>query len=293
MERARLVNGLLGLFARLPLPVNHAVGAALGWLHWVIPNRTRRVTLANIDYCFPHRPAAWRKRMARRSLIELGKTVSEIGPLWRWDGERVMDLVKGVTGEEAVREAMQAGRGVIMLGPHLGAWEMVGLYCSRHFPITSLYAPPRMEALDAPMREARERMGARLVPTDAGGVRALARALRNGEMAGILPDQTPRRGQGEFAPFFGHPAYTMVLASKLAAKSGAAVFFTFAERLPRGRGFHMHFIPAEPEIASRDLNESLAALNRGVEACIERAPEQYQWSYKRFRERPEGEESIY
>lgn len=292
-RQARLALLLLDAFATLPLPLNHALGSLIGRIAAHVPSRMRHVTRRNLALCYPELSEAGRKKLERQILIETGKTLTEAGPLWRWPRERLLGLVRETPGLEAVEAARAQGLGVILLAPHLGAWELVGLYASLRWPMTSLYKPPKQAALDAPMRAARERLGATLVPTDASGVRALLQALKRGEVIGILPDQEPTEGQGVFAPFLGHPAYTMVLASRLIGRSQARAFFTFAERLPRGAGFRLHFIPAEDDFYSPDLATSTAALNRGVEACIRLAPAQYQWSYKRFRHRPEGMAEVY
>ena len=293
-KRGRPVTlGLLRAIARLPLPVLHGLGAMAGAAVDLRPNRQRQITESNLALCFPELSHRERARLRRRSLVETGKTMTESLALWLADGERVLTMVKGVSGKAAVDAAMAAGKGVILAGPHLGAWEMVGLYASAHWPITSLYRPPRTAIADAIMHSGRERLGATLVPTDASGVRRLLQALRRGRMAGILPDQDPHDPQGLFAPFFGIPANTMSLLSRLAAKSGAPVFVVYAERLPRGGGYHMHFIPAGPEVNDPDPERSSAALNRAVEAAVRACPAQYQWSYKRFRTRPPGEHRIY
>ncbi len=290
---AQVAKLLLDAFAALPLRVNHALGAFIGWLASFIPSRMRHVTRRNLALCFPDMSEAERRRLERRSLIETGKTMTEAGPLWRWPRERLLGIIRETPGLEAVEQARADGHGIILLGPHIGAWELVGLYASIRWPMTSLYKPPKQAAMDAPMREARERLGATLVPTDASGVKALLQALKRGEVIGILPDQDPTEGQGVFAPFLGQPAYTMVLASRLSGRGNARAFLTFAERLPRGQGFRLHFIPAEADFYSADVDISAAALNRGVEACIHIAPAQYQWSYKRFRKRPEGMKGVY
>jgi KDO2-lipid IV(A) lauroyltransferase len=108
-------------------------------------------------------------------------------------------------------------------------------------------------------------------------------------VVGILPDQQPKQGEGEFAPLFGTPALTMVLLSRLAQRTGATVLFAFAERLQDGRGFRLHFLPAPPGVADPDLATAVAALNRGVEDCVRIAPAQYQWHYKRYSIRPPGD----
>jgi KDO2-lipid IV(A) lauroyltransferase len=144
------------------------------------------------------------------------------------------------------------------------------------------------------MRATRERFGARLVSADNTGIRALYKALERGEMVAILPDQVPSARSGSvFAPFFGIPASTMVLLSRLAVKTGAPVMFAYAERLPRGRGYHLHFLPAPPDVNHGDLESSAATVNAMVEKCVRAAPDQYQWVYKRFRVRPAGDKAFY
>lgn len=283
----------LRLCALLPLRGAHALGAAAGQLLTVLPNRSRTVTLTNLALCFPELPPRARRRLAVRSLRQMGRTATETGALWYWEAGRVLALARAVSGREAMDQALRAGKGGIILTPHLGNWEMIGLYCSAHYPLTSLYRPPRLQGLEDFMRSARERAGARLVPTNAAGVRYLYRALASGEFIGMLPDQEPAHGNGIFAPFFGIPAYTMSLLARLVQKTGAPVFFAYAERLAGGAGFHLHFTPAPQGFARGDVEEITAAMNIGVEACVRRIPEQYQWSYRRFRTRPEGAPRLY
>jgi len=290
--RSCFIKALLRLCAILPLPLTHVLGAFIGWMLVLIPNESRRVADINVRRCFPGWDEARHRRLVRRSLIDMGKTMTEAGALWL-RGERAMAWVRQVSGESYIKEAMAAGKGMILAVTHLGAWEMIGLYASKHYPITSLYQPPKIESLDALLRAGRERLGATLVPTDIRGVRALYEALGRGEMVGILPDQEPAAGSGVFAPMFGIQAYTMVLVSRMALKTKAPVIFAYAERLPWGRGYHVHFIPAPSSINEGTLESSVAVMNQTVEQCVCSLPEQYQWGYKRFRIRPEGEVGIY
>ena len=291
--RARSIRWLLHLLGALPLPLAHAAGVLIGWGLILIPNQLRRVSRVNVPLCFPELDYARQRRLIQSSLIEAGKTMAETGALWLWPGERTLNLVKHVSGETHLREALAGGKGALLAVPHLGAWEMIGLYCSARYPMTSLYRPPRMAELDALVRHGRERLGAKLVPVDAGGVRALYQALAKGELVGMLPDQEPGAGNGVFAPLFDVQANTMVLLSRLAMKTQARVIFGYAERLPRGRGYHLHFIPAPADINQGPLNDSVRAMNAMVETLIRQRPAQYQWGYKRFRTRPEGAEKIY
>jgi KDO2-lipid IV(A) lauroyltransferase len=291
--RGRLIILLLRAFAALPLPLSHGLGAVIGWGLILIPNDLRRAARVNIPLCLPELSRAQQRHLLRKSLIETGKIFCETGALWHWPPERLLALVKGIHGEERVYAALAQGKGVIFATPHLGSWEMIGLYGSTRFPITSLFRPPRLMELGALVRHSRERLGAKLVPVDATGVRALHQSLARGETIGILPDQDPGPGKGVFAPLFGIQANTMTLLSRLAIKTGAPVFVCYAERLPRGRGYYIHLLPAPPEINREPVARSVAILNRLVETLIRQRPEQYQWGYKRFRTRPDGEPRLY
>ena len=293
--RVLLIKGLLHFLALLPLPLTHRIAI---WLGTILAKRSKfritQVTRIHIRLCFPHLSKEAQTDLVEQSLIETCKTFSELGALWLWRAERVLQLVQKVSGEEYMQQALQEGKGVVLLTPHFGAWELAGLYASSCYKLTALYRPPKLAGLQNLILQARERAGGRFMPTDKSGVRALYQTLRRGNVAGILPDQVPNEaGSGVFAPFFDIPAYTILLVSRLARKTGAAVIFTYAERLPQGRGFHLHFLPAPVDIAANELEIACTALNHGIEQCIQNCPAQYQWSYKRFKRRPENQASIY
>lgn len=288
-----LTGAALRLFTRLPYGAVQAAGAGLGWLAGRIPNRHRKVAERNVALCFPELSPRDRRRLVRRNLVETGRTLTESLFIWLGNSERIRPLSREVSGWELVEEAMAAGKGVIMISPHLGSWEYIGFFCAARYPMTCMYRPPRQAEFDSIVRQGRERTGMKTVPTDMTGIRAMLQALRKGEMVGILPDQDPREAGGTFAPFFGVAANTMTLVSRLASKTGAVPIFTFAERLPGTRGFHLHFVGAPEGVADADPGLSARAINEGVETLVRMAPAQYQWSYKRFRTRPEGEPPLY
>lgn len=283
---------LLRAFALLPLPMIHMMGARLGLLLYLLPNKNRDITLRNLELCFPDLPLEQRKRLARKSLMETGKAILEKGALMTWSRKRTLGLVKEIEGLEHLQQALAENKGTILAIPHLGDWEMIGMYCSAHHPMTSLYRPQR-GAMDQFIKQGRERLGAHLVPTEGKGLKALYTALQRGEIIAILPDQNPGAGKGVFAPFFGIPTNTMVLLSRLTQKSGATVLFAYAKRLSWGRGFKLHFHTSPGAIHDQDIAISTTALNAGLEQVIRTLPEQYWWSYSRFRTRPEGEPPIY
>lgn len=295
--RATIIKALLRTFALFPLPVVHAIGAGVGWMMAVTPNELRRVSRINIDLCFPHLSAWRRRRLLVHSLVECGKTALEFAPLWIWPEDRILALIKDAPGRGYLDELLNQGKGVILLIPHLGAWELASIYVSMCFaekyPVTGLYRPPRMVELDVMIRRARERFGARMVPTTMTGVRTLYQTLNEGGVVGVLPDQEPGAGNPVFAPFLGVPANTMGLVSKLVSRTRAEAVYVYFTRLSGGRGFEVHFLPASPAIGDEDLCVAARHLNQGVELCVRKHPEQYQWGYKRFRTRPPGEARIY
>ena len=256
-----------------------------------LDTRERQVTRTNLELCWPELDEAARRRLERASLLEDGQTIAEFAGLWCWPAERVLQLAREVRGEERVLEARAKG-GVLLLTPHLGAWEFSGLYVASRVPLTALYKPPPIAEMEAFYTQARQRTGARLVPAEASGVRALHRALRDGEVAGVLPDQDPGLGSGLFVPFFGPVANTTTLVVKLLEKTGAPLFLCWSERIEGG--FRVHFSEAtEHDLRCGDVVRATTAMNRELERLVRAAPQQYLWSYKRFRNRPPGESDLY
>ena len=292
VPRLLILRTLLRASSLLPLPVAHALGAAIGTVAARIPGRQRRIAAVNIALCFPDATPHWRGRLLRASYRELGKQLLESGIIWHASERRLRRLVRNPEALETLASRWPADRGLLLAGPHLGNWELVSLYVNRRFRVHNLYRPPRDPALEPLLRGFRERSGARSLPATAAGIRQLYRALRAGALVGILPDQTPRES-GVFAPFFGTPARTMGLLPQMARKTGAPVLFTFMERLPLGRGFRLRVLEAPPGLDDPDPVVAATALNAGVEACVREAPAQYQWTYRRFRPPPPGTPNPY
>jgi KDO2-lipid IV(A) lauroyltransferase len=290
--RTSLVRFLLRVTAALPLRGARALGRSLGGLAWLSGSRARAVTERNIALAYPQLTAADRRRLARRSLLATGELAAEAGWVWHRPWEQVSAVIREVRGADAVAGARAAGHGALILAPHLGNWEVLGLHLATFGDSVALYEPPQLRALDALVRAARERTGSTLVPTDSRGLALLLRCLRRGGVVGVLPDQVPpRQASGENSEFMGVPCFTATLPGRLLQRVDARAFFAFAERI--AGGFRLHYLPAPEELYSRDMSDSLRALNRGVEACLRYCPEQYQWEYKRFRTRPRGEQDHY
>jgi len=215
--------------------------------------------------------------MLRATVAEAGKGVTELIAVWFRIDEEVARLVVECQRWDIVEAARARGNGILFLTPHLGCFEISALYVAQRMPLIVLYRPPKLAWIEPLMIAGRSRWQAVVAPANLRGVRMLYKALARGEAVGLLPDQAPGVGEGAWADFFGQPAYTMTLVRRLQQASGAAMIMAFAERLPAGRGYRLHF----EELPAQDLDE--AALNQAVEAQVRRCPEQYLWSYNRYK----------
>lgn len=285
-----LLRGFIVTASYLPLRLARLLGRLLGEVVWRCNIRETALTKINVAHCWPDLNADEQARLAHASLRNWGMTIFEVPIIWR-KGLAALDLIGTVHGEEAMARQLASGRGTIMLSPHLGNWELAGLWASSHGSTTTLYQPPKQESVEKMVRAGRGKAGATLVPTNLRGVTALIKALRNGEITGILPDMVPEVSGGVVAPFFGHPAYTVTLIHSLQQKSGAGILLAFARRT--ARGFDIHVLEPDDAIYSDSAEESVTALNRLVEQSVRLAPEQYQWEYKRFRAMVEGQPKVY
>ena len=277
---------LLKLLARLPLPLLHGLGIALGWLIYWAPGRhsaRMRNNVFDSGLCAPGRDC---RVLLRQVVGETGKAIIELLPVWLRPYEKVLALVRGTSGWEHIDAAHAAGKGIILIGPHVGCFEIISLYYAAQHPFTAMYKPARQPVLDALMLAGRQRGQAKLVPTDLSGVRAQLAALKRHEGIGILPDQVASSGDGVWAPFFGRPAYTPTLVASLQRKTGAAAFFVAAERLSWGRGYHLHVFPLD-DVLPEDKTAAAIRINQEVEAMVRRFPAQYLWNYNRHK-RPGG-----
>jgi Kdo2-lipid IVA lauroyltransferase/acyltransferase len=283
--------------SRRPLRLLHAVGGCVGWLPYVFSASYRKRLQNNAAL------AGLTASQRRASVAEAGRMVLELPRLWlRPPGQPIEDPLNW-DNAELVDALLAQGRGLILLTPHVGSFEVAGqAYAQRfgaHKPLTALYRPARQPWLRELEEQARARPGLLTAPANLAGVRQLIRALRRGETLGMLPDQVPPDGQGVWAPFFGQPAYTMTLVARLLQQTDAAVCLIWVQRRPQGGGYGVHLrplpqpLPARPQPASDEaekawLLESTTVLNQAMEWVILQLPTQYLWGYHRYKQPRQG-----
>lgn len=277
------MTALFRLLSRLPLPWLQTLGAGLGWMVWWASPSYRHRFLQNTQ------AAGLRWDQVRPAVAAAGMVLAELPWLWMRPASKRLDVPLHWDGLNHVTDALQQGRGMILLSPHLGCWELGAQMMAEHLgpvhgPMWVMYRPARKAWLRDLVAGSRQRPFLQAAPANQSGVRQLLRTLRQGGYTAILPDQVPPLGQGVWSRFFGRDVYTITLAVRLARQTGAQVVMGWCERLPKGRGFISHFEPwdhAGLQGAKVSLEDTVLAMNQHIEAMVRRAPGQYLWGYAR------------
>ena len=264
----------------LSLPAIQNLGSLLGSLmFWLMP-KSRKLVLSNLLQSKLYPDATNFQKLVKLNFIESGKTLVESLALWGKPDVQILSWVKSCSNWHLIDDAISQKKGIIFLTPHLGCFEITSIFYGAKHPITVLYRPPKQQWMMAFIDAGRSRKNINLAPANLNGVRMLLQALKRGEAIGILPDQIPAAGEGEWAPFFGKPAYTMTLASKLAIKTGAVVIMAFGERRADNSGFDIRLTAL-----SSGAIATPALLNKAIEQQISQNPIQYLWRYPRYKQR--------
>ena len=273
-----LLKLLIFLFSLIPLFFIQLIGVLIGHLFNFLNLRSRDILVDNLTNSNIYSNKSDLKRAINANIGETGKTILEAFAIWASKEKRILGWIKEVKGLDVIEKAQKNKKGIIFLTPHLGCYEITSIYFGSKFPLTVLYRPPRQKWLINLIKKGRQKGFQTLAPTDRSGVKKILSALKKNEAIGILPDQAANKGEGEWVDFFGRPAYTMVLVSKLVKKTGANVIMTFGERLGNGKGFKIHFKTIDPDAVSTP-----SKLNKLLEREIRKAPTQYLWNYDKHK----------
>ena len=293
--KGKLALAALKLIALLPWRGVQALGNAAGWLIWKIPNRSREVARINLSHAFPALNAAEIDQLTGRSLQGIAKSFTESACAWIWPPEKTLKYVREVEGLEVLEAALASGKGVVGITSHLGNWEVLNhFYCAQCKPII-FYRPPKLKALDDLLKTQRVQQGNRVAPSTREGIISVIKEVRNGGSVGIPADPEPSRSSGLFVPFLGTTALTSkFVAGMLGGKQDkVAAVFLHAIRLDDCSGFKVILEAAPDAMYSTDSYTAVSAMSEVLASYVERWPDQYMWTMKRFKQRPEGEKRWY
>ncbi len=277
---------LFQLLTKCPLRLLQLIGAVGGeCTFWLSPTFRRR-TRENLRLA-GYNDAKLFSRVGRNA----GRQAMESLWVWYRPADEVLARVKATErAEKLIGKAMRSSRPIVFMTPHVGCFEVLPVWLAGTFfeetkrGITILYRPPKKAVLRKIVGEARQAPGIEAAPTTISGVKRVIRNLRQGHAFGALPDQVPRKGEGVWVNFFNRPAYTMTLAVKVARQFDAVRIFAWGTRASHG-----WVLDAEEwdEPLTGNMQNDILAMNRTIERIIRRMPEQYAWSYNRYK-RPRG-----
>ena len=282
-----MLNGLLKLFLTLfsyiSLKYIHFLGEISGFLLSIIPNSIKNTTKTNLKLCFPEKTPMEIDILTRKSLKETSKSLFESGKSWIAYPKLDINKLVEVEGKDLILRSLEEGRGVILFTPHIGNIEILINFVANNFKSTIPYTPAKISALDSIMNSARDLMGANMVKADSGGVKSSLIALKEGNLIMMASDQVPKKSNGIISSFFGVSALTVSLISTLSKKTKSPCHSVVCLRQSRGQGFRIIFSEKINQLNDLDVQDGVNLMNRELEKCIMKAPEQYAWEYKRFK----------
>jgi KDO2-lipid IV(A) lauroyltransferase len=284
------VRGIARLVRVLPAPLVRAAGRALGLAFYALDRPHRRVALANLAQCFPARPAAERRAIARRMFQHFGVLLLELLRFGTLSPAQMRAHVV-VDGEERVRAAYAKGKGVLFFTGHFGFWELHAIVHALLFqPIGVLARPLDNPGLHALLEAMRQRTGNSVIYRD-GAVRRVLRTLAAGQGVAMLIDQHMHSPDAIWVQFFQRPAATTSTLAALALRTGAPVVPVFAVPHVGGRLRLIYEHPVEPPAgASLDpVREFTQRCTDVLEMYVRRQPELWLWMHRRWRDAPAPE----
>lgn len=281
--------GLIWLLARLPWPLQRALGRGVGAFMRTTMRRRRHVVERNIALCFPELDAAKRERLLRDNFASVGIGLFEFARAW-WGSVAPMRASVRIDGLEHLRAAQAGGRGVILVSGHFMTLELCGRLLCDHIELAGMYREHDQAALEWAVKRGRLRYASAMYTREE--LRPALRHLKQGGMLWFAPDQETQRGDSVFVPFFGRAAWSLTSTHQLARLSGAVVL-PFAHRREDDGSYTLSVLPPLAEFPSADATADTARVMAQIEAMVRAAPAQYLWLHQRFKRRPAGEASLY
>ncbi len=282
---------LATLMSWIPMRLSWLLGLVLGTLtSWFY--RTTTIP-TNLRLCFPTLSPTQRARLRRQYFRRLGQSFINLGLAWQGSAQQLRRHVK-LVGAEHVQHALDEGKGVIILAPHVPGLELGFKRISIEWPAICMYRKPRDPLAHEVSRYFRTSLGGMCLERYES-MKPLIQFIRQGTLFYYLPDQDPDHPGKDyvFAPFFGVPTATFTAMSRLAKLGNAVVIPCFTYQRACGAGYELRFKPALEHYPSGDEIADATLMNKAIEDGVREMPDQYFWSYRRFKTRPNDESSPY
>ncbi len=282
--------GVLRLICLLPHRIALSIGSVLGRLMHSVGGQRRAVVRRNIELCFPDLSPHERNALALEHFKALGMMLIEMG-LGRWASDRHLLSITRLKGIENVHNALDSGKGVILLSAHFTTLEIMGRVLALNMPpFDAVYRRNRSEFMTELQRSGRERSAETTI--EKRDIKKMVRSLRTGRAVWYAPDQSYNRKGAEILPFFGVPALHTTATSALARLGDAAVVPFFPRRLEDST-YELTLLPAfdgfPGDDPAADTRRYIEVLEKHIQAC----PEQYFWVHRKFKSLPDDYPDYY
>lgn len=282
-----VVVAVRGVARRLPDGIVRAWGSLIGLAFYALDREHRRVALANLEQCFPKRPARERRAIARATFSHFGQVLLRLLTFSALSPEQMLARAE-YEGDEGVRLAYSRGKGVLFFTGHFGFWELQAIaHGVKLRPIGVLARTLDNAPLNDLLESMRTRTGNSVIYRQ-GAVRRVLKLLAAGEGVALLIDQHMHSPDAIWVNFFRRPAATTSTLAAIALRTGAAVIPVFALPLPGGRYRFVYEAPVEPP--SQDGPDAIREFTQRctdvLEMHVRRHPELWLWMHRRWRDSP-------
>ena len=284
---------LLKVIALLPLSILQLIASFISLILNSFNSSLKRISSINLKIAYPELSVENHVKLVKKSVKSQCFTYIEFIKCWGMSPEYSLSLLKNIQGEQVFTDALANGKGVIVVVPHFGSWELLNAWLNVYATPVIMYKPNKNAGINRYVLEAREKFNATLVPTDETGIRSIFKHLKKGGLTVILPDHVPKPTGGIYSNFYGQNTLSSTLVSKLASKTQCKVIgLSCIRNTQNPQHFSVVCQALSSDILSKDLQRSVDTLNLEMQKIIDVAPEQYIWSYKRFR-RLSDQSNIY
>lgn len=288
MTHSRTISSnyrLIKLLSRQPIQLGRFLARMVaGLVNTFQLSKLSKIISLNIQIAFPDMDQPQRQQLTKQAIRNELTSYFEFLSIWGASNQKNIQRIQKIHGEHYFHDALLEKKGLVLVIPHFGTWEVMNSWLSKYTQMTILYKPVKNPDADQFVRDARSREQAHLVPTDESGVRQIFKALKQGGTTAILPDHTPDHG-GDMVDYFGIPLASSSLSAKLIQKTKAKALLIYTMRNDQD-GFDMYIEPINPQIYEGPAENGTRIIHQSLEQLIQRYPEHYHWSYKRFRANP-------
>lgn len=274
---------LLKFIAILPLSFLQRIALGVAYLLFHTNSSIKRITAINLRLAYPELNEQTLQKRLRLSIQSQCMTYIEFVKCWGMSPQYNFNLLKNIHGAALLEKALANQKGVIVVVPHFGCWELLNAWLNIYTQPMIMYKPDKIKGVNRYILNARQKFNATLVPTDETGIRQIFKHLKQGGLTVVLPDHLPKASGGIYSYFFKQNTLSATLVSKMAAKTQCNVIGLSCIRNPELSSFDVYCTELPQTILSKDLQQSVDSLNLAMQEMIQLAPEQYIWSYKRFR----------